>query len=209
MKSFILSILAVVALIFERGRRAPLYTVNSESPTGTHEMGIATKLADTDFPSRYLLLQAGSDGDHVAICDASHPAVGLTDDQPASGEPLNVIWPTASKGTRKFVAAAALAAEVDIYQAAGGQVQGEPVGAGIYYKVGRTKAPAAQSTDGNYYVEATFNGPEKVVVVAALTSINTANAVDLPTTEALANALKADLIALHTAMATPARLKLL
>ena len=210
MKSFFLALFALAALLCRPLRRPFLQTANSESTAGVHEMGIFSKLADVAFPSRHLLVMAGSDADHVTLAQANTPAIGLTDDQPyGDSHPLNVRIPGAVKGTQLVVANGALAQEVDIYQAANGQVQAEPAVAGTYYRIGRTKAATQESLDGLFLVEAVLTPPKKVVVLPAFASATTPAAVDLPSTEALANAIKADLLALAAALATPAEVKII
>ena len=109
-----------------------------------------------------------------------------------------------------------LAQDLGVFTAANGQVQGEPGVAGTYFKVGRTKAAAQETADGLYLVEVEPQAPQKLVVIAALTSAQNATtaASDLTTSEALANALKAnynalqaDVAAMATAMATPCLVK--
>ena len=70
-------------------------------------------------------------------------------------------------------------------------------------------AAAAQVASNDYIQEFVPHAPVRVVVIAAFTAGTTAAATDLTTSEALANALKADLAALRTALTVPAELKVL
>jgi hypothetical protein len=115
--------------------------------------------------------------------------------------------------------ATALAADVAIYAGgANGYAQGEPNIAGSYYKIGHSVSAASETAASDYIIEFIPHEPIKVVVIAALTSVQnaTAAATDLPSSEALANALKAnynalqaDVAAIGTALATPALVKVI
>ena len=82
----------------------------------------------------------------------------------------------------------------------------EPSTAGTYWFLGDAVNPSGAAND---VIEFNACVPQKVVVIAAPTAGTTAAATDLTTTEALANALKADIASIRTALATGARLKML
>jgi len=206
-KSLIL--IASVCALFVSGLRRQFCTANGETTVGRHAHA-TTKLADGAHASRHLIVKIGSDDDHVTPAGASDLAFGVTDDQPSLAEqPINVQFLGVGVGTKRFIAVGALNDNVAIYQAANGQVQGEPTVAGTYYRIGRTKGAAVQGDDTLYYVEAVTQEPQKVIVLAAFTAPGTAAAADLGTAEALANACKADLAALAGALLTPAQVKIL
>jgi len=202
-------LLFLICALFVSGLRQQFCTANGETTVGRHACA-TTKLSDGAHGSRHLIVKIGSDDDHITPAGAADLAVGLTDDMPSAAEqPINVHFLGGSVGTKRFISVGALADNLDIYQAAGGKVQGEPTVAGTYWKIGRTKGAAVQSDDTFYYVEAITQEPTKVIVLAALTAPATTAAVDLATSEALANACKADLVAIAGALATGAHIKIL
>ena len=191
-------------------------TANNEGVAGTHKQA-TTKLADAAFAARHLLVKIGTDSAHVNVAGAGDDPYGFTQDQAAAGgDPIQVEFLGPHVGTILLNATGALAQGVGVYTAAGGYIQGEPAVAGTYFKVGVTKEATQETQDGEYLVEVESIKPLKVVVIAALTSAQNATtaAVDLPTSEALANALKAnynalqaDVAAIAAAMATPCLVK--
>lgn len=172
-----------------------------------HDTGIVTFFADAAIAIRYLLVKTGSDASHVAVCGAADRPLGICSDEPEAAEDdATTRLLGAYKGTTTMIGNAALAANIDIYTAAAGKVQGEPTVAGTYWLVGRSVTACVG--DGLEF-EVTPRAPVRVVVIAAFTAPVTAAGADAATTQALANALKADLTALDNALAVPALLKVL
>lgn len=171
---------------------------------GTHEH--PALFTDAAIATRHLLVKIGSDANHVAVAAANDCPIGNVPDEPSGAEELVEVNRLGNGKPRLMIASEAIAADVDVFTAAGGKVQDEPAVAGTYYKVGRTRAAAA--ADGAK-VEVMACSPVKLVVIAALTAPTTADGSDLATTQALANAIKADLAALDGALASPAVLKII
>lgn len=170
MKTIQLILIALAGQVLG-GRRGMFATANSESSTGTHRKTL-TKLADVTsaFNYRHLLVKAGGDADHVALCGAANLPVGVTDDQPAAADdPVNVRLLGSSDQTVRMIAATAIATETDVYAAANGFVQALPGSVGTYYKVGRTKAVGLAIATNVYELEVEPVQPEKVAVIAAAT----------------------------------------
>ncbi len=197
-------------------RRGGLFLANYNS--AEHLSGKISYLADNPFVvsavgTRFLIAKIGTDDAHIDLCGAADEPLGVCTDAPVAGETASVDVFGSAPGTKRCIATAAIATGADIYTAAGGLVQAEPIVAGTYWMIGRALHAASGSGDD---LEFTSCKPIKVVVLAALASVPnaTAAAVDLATAEALANALKtnynalqADVAALATAMATPALIK--
>lgn len=199
--TFALTINRVCEAIFPA--RAPYALANLAE--GEHLSGKISYTADNTFGSRFLLAKQGTDAAHIDIAAAADCPIGVCTDAPTAGDLASVDIFGAAPGTHRCQCAGNVAAGVDIYTAAGGQVQVEPTVAGTYWLVGKSNMAGAV----NDVIEFTARNPVKVVVLAALTAPTTTAAVDLTTSEALANACKADLTAIHTALASPALLKLL
>lgn len=200
----------LIAACFVGGLRSQFATANVETAAGTHK--VLTRRSDAALTSRHLLVKAGSDALHAAVCGAGDYPIGSTTDSPAAAEEiLNVNPLNNSEYTRRLRCATALAANIDVYTAANGFVQGEPAAAGTYYKVGRTVALAVQEAANSYVVEVAPCAPVKLIVVAALTSTNgtAADAADLAALKAEAEKIGDDVRALGAALATPALVKVL
>lgn len=103
---------------------------------GTHA-GNITKLTDEAFTLRYLLAKSGSDVDHIAINGASDRPMGImTDEATAAEAEVNVALLGAADSTRKVVASEAMDHNIEVFTAAAGKVQGLPVVAGTYFRIG-------------------------------------------------------------------------
>ena len=117
---------------------------------GTHD-SFLSKLADAALAARYLLVQFGTDGDHVAVADASHAAIGPCYEAPSAndvttGVPVRI--GILGKGpTKLMVASAAVLVGAVLIQDAAGKVKTLPTsGGGTGIVVGR--ALSAASGDG-------------------------------------------------------------
>lgn len=136
-----------------RRRIARLYqsvryrTVIASNSLGTHESAL-TRLADAAFTTRHLLVTAGSDDAHVALCDASDIPLGVaTDTTSAADDRTAVALLGAASSSLLMTAAEAISVGEFVYTAASGKVQDLPVSAGTYYLVGL--ALSAASNDGD------------------------------------------------------------
>jgi hypothetical protein len=201
-----------------RGRGGPLLLANFNS--AEHLSGKISYQADAAFAysgnsQRFLVAMIGSDDHHINLCGAANEPLGICTDAPLAGETASVDVFGAAPGTKRAIAAAAIAAGADLYTAANGLVQSEPAAAGTYWLLGRALHAATGAGDD---IEFASCKPIKLVVIAAPTSAQnaTAAAVDLPTCEALTNALKAsynalqaDVAAIAGAAAGPALIKVL
>lgn len=174
---------------------------------GFHKEAL-TKLADAPILVRYYLVKLGSDSAHIAACAASgDEPLGVCSDAPAAGgDPAAVHFLGATDDTAHFVSAGALNPGDKLYSNGDGRVRGTPTVAGVWWEVGTA---LTATTGADQEVEAESCKPRKVVVIAAFTAGATAAAVDLATSEALANALKADLATIRAALVTPAQLQVL
>lgn len=151
-----------------RGQFAPsgMATANAESLAQRHADS-DSRLADAAFASRHLLVQAGTDKDHVNVCQPGNCPVGVTDDMPIlAGDIINVHFLAASKGTKRLIATAALTNETEVFTAANGQVQSLPNVAGTYHRIGRTKSASSLSSDNLNIVEVETAYSLKVIVDA-------------------------------------------
>jgi len=217
--SIVLAALCVMLLITWAkgfGKNRPQIFRLANIAEGEHLTGKISYTADAAFnlsgtPTRFLLAKQGTDDFHMGICGAADEPLGVCTDAPAAGDLGSVDLLGAAPGTHKVSVTGTVNGGSDLYTAAGGQAQTEPTLAGTYWLIG-----TANRTVTNEVVEFTAIKPIKVVVVAALTSVQNATtaATDLTTSEALANALKAnynalqaDVAALSAALATPALIK--
>lgn len=127
---------------------------------GTHE-GSITRKADAAL-AKHLLVKAGTDANHVAVCGAGDVPYGPVDDEADAAEDIiNVLLLGSAKQTVKCVAVEGITAGELVFTAAGGKVQDEPAGAGTYYQVG--VALTTVTTDGDI-IEVDPVGPIKFVV---------------------------------------------
>jgi hypothetical protein len=196
-----------------RYRQKIIYGANVGGGTHKHSL---TRKVDAAVATTYLLAKVGSDTDHVNIAGAADEPIGVMIDQAAAAEDIiGIELLGITDRTVTMVASEAIAVGALVYTADGGKIQDSPVVAGTYWLVG--KAIRAAAADGEE-IEVQHIKPIRVVVIAALTSVQnaTAAAVDLATAEALANALKAnynalqaDVAAIGAALATPALVKIL
>ncbi len=168
---------------------------------GTHVKSIAF-YTDAAVATRHLLFKAGSDSRHIAVCALAtdQPFCTLPDEASAAEELVQGELLGIGVETRLMVAVEAIAADVDVFTAAGGKVQDLPATAANVWKVGRSKTAAAADGDKIEIIPCT---PTRVCVLAAFTAVSTAAGSDAATTQALANAIKVDLTALRTAASVP------
>lgn len=114
---------------------------------GTHE-GNVTRLTDAAITTRHLLMQGGSDEQHVAVNDADTLPAGVCTDEAAAAElEVNIALPGCASSTLLMVASEQIAALAEVYTAANGKIQNLPAVAGTYYRVGRTLLAAAADGD--------------------------------------------------------------
>jgi hypothetical protein len=212
-------LLLAFAGLFVGGLRERFATANAETATGTNT--VYTRRADAALSYTHLLIKKGTDAFHVAVCGATDRPCGSTTDSPDDAEAIVHVNPlNRAESSRKLRCATALAADIDLYTAASGFVQGEPAVAGTYWRVGRSSALAVQEGSGNYIIDVVTHAPVKVVVIAALGNANGAiaalNSTAVNPTKADFDALLAatetladDVRAIAAALATPAEVKVL
>lgn len=121
--------------------------INEASTAGTHDRGMVPFVAEADFTLRHLLAKKGSAANGIVLGTADAAPWGTCVDEPATGDGATVAVFGAVKGTQKVRASAAITAGVEVVAAAAGKVQALPVGAGTYYKVGRTITAAGADGD--------------------------------------------------------------
>lgn len=169
MNRFKIILLAFCGL-FVGGLRNAFSTANAETATGTHE--VLSRRADAAHTYTHLLVKTGSDNFHAAVAGAADFPIGSTTDSPAAAEDIFNVDPlTHNNKTRRLRCATALAADIDIYAAANGFVQGEPGTAGTYWLIGRSVALAVQEASSNYVIEVATHRPIKVKVVATPSTV--------------------------------------
>ncbi len=176
-----------------------------------------TFLADAAIATRYLLVKAGTDAQHVALCGAADLPLGNATDEPgAAEEGVSVnLFGIQEEGT-KLIASGAIAANVHIYTDANGKVQASPTVAGTYYRVGLSLSAAAADGDA---IEVVPFPPQKVVVIAllgntdsefsGLTISGAYSQAEMQALRAKCEELGDDVRALAAALATPALVKVL
>lgn len=136
---------------------------------GIHKNALAKK-TDAAITTRYLLVKQGTDADHIALCGAGDLPIGPCSDEAAAAEEnVAVQFLGATAETRRVVASEAIAANAEVYTAASGKVQDEPVVAGTYFKVGIARLAAAADGD---VIEIDPCEPIRLVVIAALGNTN-------------------------------------
>lgn len=157
--------LLAVALgaLFYAGLRDQRCTANAEGTTGTHA-GAFTRKADAALAAPHLLLKQGTDAFHVAVAGASDIPIGTSTDASEAAEDIINVFPLNIGGTRRFRCITALAANIDLYTAAAGQVSALSGSAGTYYKVGRSVALAVLVGTNDYIIEAMPCMPVTTVV---------------------------------------------
>ncbi len=213
-KLLIIGLLLALQMSFTRRYR----TVNAESSVGTH--CVLNLLADAAHSYTHLLIKAGTDSDHGAVCGAANYPIGLTTDAPAAAEDVFNVEPLGvGTGTRKVRVATALGANIDLYTAANGFAQAEPGVAGTYYRIGRSIKAAVQVGSGDYVIEFAPAQPLPLVVLAlpgnvdneigALTISAAYSQAEVQALRAKCEELADDFRALAVGLATPSLVKFL
>ncbi len=175
---------------------------------GTHVRSL-TRFTDAAISTRHLLYKTGSDATHIAVTAASEEPLGtVPDEASAAEERVQLDLLGIGPETRLMVASENIAADVNVFTAANGKVQDEPAVAGTYWLVGRS-VTAVTDYANSPKLEVLPCKPIKLVVIAALSAPTTAAGSDAGTTQTLANACKADLVAIDNALAAPAILKVI
>lgn len=176
---------------------------------GTHLGGKLSLKSDAAITTRHLLAKRGSDANHAAvIAAASDEPLGLLFDEAAAAEAaIGLQLLGVSPGTLVGVAQGTIAADVDVYSYGDGTLTVVPTSAGTFWKVGRS---VTASTAG-LLIEFEPCVPQKVVVLAALTSSNgtAAGAADLAALKVEAEKIGDDVRALAAALDARAVLKVL
>jgi hypothetical protein len=126
--------LALVAhRIFHRDEIVLANTLVTTLPNGQD-----TKFADEAI-GRYTLVKAGSDEDHIGVCDSGDVPLGMTGEDSATAAEASVGFEYfgAAKGTRQATASGAITRGQFLVPADNGALRDLPAGAGTYYIVGR------------------------------------------------------------------------
>lgn len=181
--------------------------------TATFPEGVANLRAEEAVATRFLIGRPGTTASQVLLCDEDETPMYLikdtaTADDATAGNPLACRVLGAGQSPDRGVGSEAIAANVDVYVADGGKLQGEPAAAGSYHKVGRSVT--ACSGDGAEFV-VTYHAPIPVTVIAALTSTNgtAAGAADLAALKTEAEKIGDDVRGIAAALATPGLVKVL
>lgn len=104
-------------------------------------------LATAAIATTYLLGKRGADDQHVSVCGASDIPMWIIQDQAEAAEDPVTGYLLGCSGPSLVVAAGVIAANAQVYTAAGGQVQALPTDPGTYYLVGRVPHGAAAAGD--------------------------------------------------------------
>lgn len=137
----LLTLLALACVWLVSRKRAPHFANIAE---GTHK-GNITKLADGAIATRFLLVEIGSDANHVAVCNGTtdKPLGVCTDEAAAAEDPVNVALLGSAGSTLKMVAAGNITAGDYVATTAAGKIQ---TAVSTQYVVGR--ALEAATADG-------------------------------------------------------------
>jgi hypothetical protein len=141
-------IMAAVGALMLASRRNLVPLANIAE--GTHELGRLTKFSDGAIGSRFLLVKAGTDSDHVALAGAADTPYGVCIDEAAAAEEEVGIRALACAGATVKVtndATGALVFGDILVPAASGKVKKIAAGAGNYYVVGMAIQAAAADGD--------------------------------------------------------------
>jgi hypothetical protein len=201
-----------LALASRRTSRRPVFANVAQ---GTHA-GYITVTAASAFTSKYLLAMADATAGEVDPCDATECPVGIATDEARIGDPLALKILGVSPQSVLVRANGAFSAGVYLYAAAGGCVQTEPATAGTYYLIGRALTAATAAGD---LIEAETCVPVKLIVLAhpastvaainALTFSSTPTQAQAQALQSAVSTLAGDFLAVTTAAATPALIKVL
>jgi len=136
--------------------------VFSNVAEGTHE-GKITRLTDAVISSKYLLVEIGSDGEHVAVCNSANdiPLGVATDEAEAAGDPVNVALLGSAASTLVVTTGAAVTEGDFLTCNASGQAVKLTATPGAYYIIGR----ALHSSNSGELVEFDPTVPVQRVVV--------------------------------------------
>lgn len=103
----------------------------------------------------------------LIVCAHNQKPVAVVEDvNVATTEQVTPLMLGQARSTRIGVAAGAIPIGRDVYTADNGQVQAQPMTAGVYYKIGVASSAATQANDPIEFVSCV---PQKVVVIAAPT----------------------------------------
>lgn len=160
-----------------------------------HGDGKITYTADNDLSDagqqggRFLCVKQGTDATHIDKCGATDKPIGICPDAPLATNLGSVDLFGSAKGTKRGIAAVAIAVGDEIYTAASGRLTNVPVDG--CYLVGWALSTATGA--GDDFEFSAVGKPLLVVVIAASNSVQeaTVNGSDAGTTQALANSLKA------------------
>lgn len=126
-----------------------------------HSINLPRKLSDSALAVRGLLVKAGSDAQHVAVCGANNvPLAVVDDDTIAIGNEVNPLL-LGRGNTKILVVTEAVAIGDALYTAAGGKVSKLSAVAGTYYLVGYALTATSAA---DQHVEVNDKVPHKVVV---------------------------------------------
>lgn len=148
---FMTRLVELVCLPTRRWRKLDSSPQFANIAEGIHQAGKITKLADGAITSRYLLVKAGTDANHIALAGAADIPYGVAQDEAGAAEdPVNVQCLACAGMTMKVQTdgSGALVFGDLLVPAANGQVKKLAVGAGNYYIVGSVlQAPATVAGD--------------------------------------------------------------
>ena len=111
---------------------------------GQYEGGKRTVYFDEAVTTKNLLMKAGTDSDHVAICGASDTPKGFCPDEGAAGDEAELrLLGGAPCETGLGVASGSISADDRLVPAASGKVKTLPATSGTYWIVGKAIKSAA------------------------------------------------------------------
>jgi hypothetical protein len=149
--------------------------VFANAAEGVHP-GLVTRTLESTVTTRHLIGKTGSTASQVAVCGAADSPLGVITDTGEAGDPVNVNLLSSTRTTALMIAAEAISVGEDVYTAAGGKVQDQPVVTGTYYQVGR--ALTAATGDGAV-IEVEPCAPRKLIVAEAFTGVGNTDVITL------------------------------
>ena len=111
---------------------------------GLEGLGVVTRLSSGALTEKFLLVKMGADANHVALCGAADPPIGVALAlASAAEENIDVALLPGNLSTIKVVASAAIGFGALVEPAANGRVATLGIGAGTHHVVGRAMESAA------------------------------------------------------------------
>lgn len=151
----------MINILINNRRQEPIFSNVAE---GTHAGNMTCELSEA-ISQRYLLGAHDGTG-KIQITDGDVRPFAVITDSGEAGDRVNAALLCCAGSTLLMVAGEAIAAGAEVYAAAGGQLQGQPTVAGVFYHVGFALGAASGA---GQIIEVEPIAPRKTVVISALT----------------------------------------